>query len=101
MFFILEGSGELRLGQETFPLRAGDVVACPPGGPETAHQIVNTSQSELKMLAVSSKLEAEICEYPDSGKFTAVMANKDGSPWAIRLLGRSAEAQVDYWDGEQ
>lgn len=101
MFFILEGSGELRLGGGNHPLRAGDVVACPAGGPETAHQIVNTSDRELKILAVSTVLPAEVCEYPDSGKFAASVSGPEpGSPWALRLVGRGNEAQVDYWDGE-
>ena len=37
MFFVIEGAGEVRLGAETFPIRAGDIIACPTGGPETAH----------------------------------------------------------------
>jgi len=48
MFFILAGSGSVRIGAETFPIRSGDVIACPPGGPETAHQIINTGKTELK-----------------------------------------------------
>ena len=42
MFLILEGEGELRYGDARYPLRRHDVIACPVGGPETAHQIVNT-----------------------------------------------------------
>jgi uncharacterized cupin superfamily protein len=37
MFFVIEGEGELIVGDERHALKAGDVVACPPGGPETAH----------------------------------------------------------------
>src|SRR5262249_55413769 len=69
MFFILEGEGEVRIGNERHPLRAGDFVACPPGGPDTAHQIINTGSVELKYLAVSTNEYPEICDYPDSGKF--------------------------------
>ena len=54
--------------------RIGDIIACPPGGPETAHQLINTGEGELKYLAVSTKLSPELCEYPDSGKF-GVMAD--------------------------
>src|SRR5262249_51323038 len=50
MFFVLEGTGEVRIGKAVHPIRAGDVIACPPGGPETAHQIVNTGAAELKYL---------------------------------------------------
>ena len=42
MFFILSGTGEVRLGDERHPLRAGDIVACPPGDDRTAHQIINS-----------------------------------------------------------
>lgn len=42
MFLILEGEGELRFGDQRYPLRRLDVIACPPGGPEVAHQIINT-----------------------------------------------------------
>jgi len=96
MFFILEGSGELRHGNARYPLRAGDVVACPPGGPETAHQIINTGTAELRYLAVSTMEPLEICEYPDSGKFGAFVA---GEPRAFRHIGAPGDAH-DYWEGE-
>ena len=67
MFLILEGSGEVRIGSETHSIRTGDIIACPPGGKETAHQIVNTGSEELRYLAVSTKMSPEIAEYPDSG----------------------------------
>lgn len=101
MFFVLEGSGEVRIGDKTWPLRAGDIVACPPGGPETAHQIVNTGTAELKYLAVSTRQSPEICDYPDSNKFgvLAEWPGPDGKPQAFRVVGRHGES-VDYWEGE-
>ena len=42
MFFIVRGSGLLRYGDETRKIRAGDIICCPTGGPETAHQIATT-----------------------------------------------------------
>jgi uncharacterized cupin superfamily protein len=54
MFFILDGAGELRLGAQVHPVRRGDVIACPPGGPEAAHQLRNTGSTELRYLAVST-----------------------------------------------
>lgn len=102
MFFILEGSGEVRIGSETYPVRRGDIIACPPGGKETAHQIVNTGSEELRYLAVSTKMSPEIAEYPDSGKF-GVLAEFPGAPGEkpqpFRFVGRDSN-QVDYWDGE-
>jgi uncharacterized cupin superfamily protein len=91
-FFILEGEGEVRIGSETFKIKQGDFIAHPPGGPETAHQIINTSDKELKYLSISTKLSPEIADYPDSKKF-GILADD------FRYLGR-AEQSLGYWDGE-
>jgi uncharacterized cupin superfamily protein len=102
MFFVLEGRGELHVGDQRHPVRAGDVIACPPGGPDTAHQLVNTGQLELKYLAVSTRLSPEVCEYPDSGKFAVSVYNEADAgrqPWLFRHVGRAGDAR-DYWEGE-
>ena len=102
MFFVLEGTGEIRIGDDNYPLRAGDVIACPAGGQETAHQIINTGTVELKYLGISTKLSPDIAEYPDSDKF-GVLAEyapgADGKPRGFRFVGRDA-LNVDYWEGE-
>src|SRR6185295_20034336 len=57
MFFVVEGEGEVRVGAARYPIKPGDVIACPAGGAEVAHQIANTSATaDLKYLAVSTKL---------------------------------------------
>jgi uncharacterized cupin superfamily protein len=102
MFFILEGEGEIRIGAARYPIRTGDVIACPAGGPETAHQIINTSTTaELKYLAVSTRHSPEIAEYPDSGKFAifAELPTAADKPQYFRFVGRSGES-LDYWEGE-
>jgi uncharacterized cupin superfamily protein len=96
MFLILEGEGELRYGGDRHPLRTGDVIACPTGGPETAHQIINTGATELRYFAVSTKSEAEVCQYPDSGKIGAFA---EGEPERLRHLTRASDAR-DYWENE-
>ena len=92
MFFIVKGTGTLRYGDETRTIRAGDVICCPTGGPETAHQIVNDSNDELAYLSVSTMLPAEVCEYPDSGKIGAFGGG-------VRHMTRASDG-VDYWVGE-
>jgi uncharacterized cupin superfamily protein len=92
MFFIIRGTGTLRYGQETRRIRAGDVIGCPTGGPETAHQIINDSDAELVYLSISTRLPVEVCEYPDSNKIGAYGGG-------LRHLTR-AEAHVDYWTDE-
>jgi uncharacterized cupin superfamily protein len=98
LFFIVDGTGDYRFGGKTYAVRAGDVCAAPPGGPEVAHQLVNTGKSDLRYLSLSTDAPAEIVEYPDSKKFGASAVNKDGSRW--RYLGRIDGGKADYWDGE-
>ena len=101
MFFVIEGSGTLRFDDRQYPVKAGDVICCPPG-PRTAHQIVNTSDSELQYLAVSTMEVAEVAEYPDSGKFGAMAGRLPGGTpsQAAFWLVANKKAAVDYWDGE-
>ena len=98
MFFILEGEGELRFGDQRYPIRAHDVIACPPGGPDVAHQIINTGHATMRYLAISTVADLEVVEYPDSGKIL-VSARKSGES-RLRKIFR-AEATVDYYDREE
>ncbi|MFO1209929.1 MAG: cupin domain-containing protein [Amaricoccus sp.] len=96
MFLILEGEGELRFGAERYPLRPLDVVACPTGGPEVAHQIINTGKIPMRYLALSNRAALDVCEYPDSVKVGISSEGPRG------LLGRfRAETSVDYYDREE
>lgn len=101
MFLVLKGEGELRVGEARHPVRQGDVIACPPGGPETAHQLRNTGQGPLEVLMVSTIGEADVVEYPDSGKAAyGVMApGPDGKPQLVRGMMKT-DAQPKYWEGE-
>jgi uncharacterized cupin superfamily protein len=99
LFYVLEGTGELRLEGERFPLRAGDLVASPAG--KEAHQIVNTSDADLKYLAVSTLGEVDVVDYPDSGKvaYAAGIRNADFSTATTKALGRMTPA--NYFEGEK
>jgi uncharacterized cupin superfamily protein len=102
MFFVLSGIGEYRYGDNTYPIRAGDLLAAPAGGPEVAHQIINTGDNELRYLGISTMLTPEAVDYPDSGKF-AVWSRPDPSgdlrKAGLRYIGRR-DTTLDYWDGE-
>ena len=101
LFLVLEGEGEYRFGKETYPVRAGDVLAAPAGGAEMAHQLINTGEQELKYLGISTAVATEVVEYPDSGKFAVTSRYDWSNPGAggIRFIGR-AETGIGYWDGE-
>ena len=97
MFFILEGEGELRFGDKRYPIREDDVIACPTGGADVAHQIINTGASTMRYLSLSTMADLEACEYPDSGKVSVVSGMRGER--GLRKIFR-AENTVDYYDRE-
>ena len=97
MFLILDGEGELRFGNQRYRIRKHDVIACPTGGADVAHQIINTGKTMMRYLSLSSVEQVEVCEYPDSSKI-GVFAGAAGAP-GLRGLHRTSSA-VDYYDGE-
>lgn len=96
MFIVIDGSGTLRVAGEMLPIRTGDVIFIPPG-PDYPHQIINTSDSPLKYLSISTREQPEIVEYPDSGKYLAAAA-VDGTT-RFDTIQHMAQS-VDYWEGE-
>jgi len=97
LFIILEGEGSIRYGDESYPVKAGDVIFTPPGK-GTAHQIINTSGERLRYLAFSTNDSPEICYYPDSGKYCTFHYNNSGS--AVNFMAEE-DARVGYWHGEE
>ena len=99
LFYVLSGTGEYRLEAQRLPLRAGDIVAAPAG--KEAHQIVNTSDGDLRFLAFSTIGEVDVVEYPDSGKVAAAAGIKDADfrTATFKALGRVQPAE--YFEGEQ
>ncbi len=88
VYYILSGRGILRYGEQLLPLRSGDCVAC-PAGTQTAHQIANPYDEELRYLAVGNHHPDEVCVYPDSGK---VMVRSIGEIGFLK--------STEYMDGE-
>jgi uncharacterized cupin superfamily protein len=104
MFFILSGNGTYRVGAESFPIRANDVIAAPAGDGDTAHQIVNTGKDELRYLAFSTRDDPDVVEYPDSGKFAVASMIPDDKGLLgarVRFIGRRDAQSLDYFDGEE
>jgi uncharacterized cupin superfamily protein len=101
LFLILEGQGTLRWPGGTHPLRAGDLICCPPG-PEGAHQILNTGSIALRYLAISTMEDPEVAEYPDSGKYGVLAGRAPGGRIEDSALWVFAFKKdgVDYWAGE-
>ena len=66
-FYILEGKGVFRYGDELSEVTVGDCIAC-PAGTQVAHQLANPFDSDLVYLAIGNFEKNEVCVYPDNGK---------------------------------
>lgn len=98
LFLVLEGTGEVRMGDRRLPIRAGDCIGAPAGA--DAHQIINSSDAELRYIAFSNHTRAEVIEYPDSGKIAVDIArgNDKDPPSIFSVEGRITP--LGYWEGE-
>ena len=90
---VLAGAPTVRHAGGEDTLERGDLV-CFPRGPAGAHRVANGSDSEVRLLIVSTRNMPAVVVYPDSGKL-GVYSDDDPR----ELLLRMADA-VDYWDGE-
>lgn len=101
MFVILEGQGTYRFGDTEHKIKAGDICGAPKGGPDTAHQLINTGETTLRYIGISTTQDPDICEYPDSGKLAAksVFPGDNFQNAHMRHVSRREDG-LDYWDGE-
>ena len=98
-FFVLSGQGVLRSGASTIAVKVHDYIVNLPGGPEAAHQLINTGAEDLVYLAISSARLPDVVGYPDSGK-TGVRLAMSEEPGARFLIEDSARDAATYWGGE-
>jgi uncharacterized cupin superfamily protein len=101
LFYIVFGRGEYRYGDETMPVRAGDIIGAPAG--QKAHQLINTGSEDLRYLGISgngAENSVEVVDYPDSKKIgvAAGVKNADFKSATYAAMGRVTPA--DYFDGE-
>jgi uncharacterized cupin superfamily protein len=90
---VLRGKPTLRNHEGERVLDEGDVV-CFPRGKEGAHQIRNDTDSQIRVLMLSTLIAPEIVEYLDSGKIGA------RSVAGERILLSRPGPELDYWEGE-
>ena len=101
-FVILDGAGLYRFGTGEYPVKPGDVCGAPKGGPDRAHQLINTGDTDLRYIGISTRQDPDVVEYPDSGKFAAVAIAPGAHFMAahLRFVGRVEETR-NYWEGEE
>jgi len=88
LFVVLGGEGEVRLGDERFPVARGTVVARPPGT-GVAHSFW-AGERGLELLAWGTREPNDVVFYPDSQKVYLC---------GVGVIGRLTPA--GYWDGEE
>lgn len=102
MMVVISGSGTFHRGEESWPVREGDIISAPAGEGDSAHQMENTSDADLAFICISTRHDPEVVEYPDSGKFAVLSRVPEGKGMLsarIAYIGR-ADNSLDYFDGE-
>ncbi len=99
--FILEGTGEARIGSNTIKVEKDDYIVYPVG-PDHAHSLTNTGNIPLKYLCFSTMYKTEVVGYPDSKKFGVVgLADPVTGPMGAKVkMIIKEQPSVDYYEGE-
>jgi uncharacterized cupin superfamily protein len=90
---VVRGAPTLRTPEGEQVLSEGDVV-CFRRGEDGAHQIVNQTDSPVRVLMLSSMVRPDIVHYVDTEKIGATSA--EGKPIMLARRGPTLE----YWEGE-
>ena len=90
---VMRGEPTLRTADGEQELREGDVAVF-RRGKDGFHQVINRTESPIRVLMLSTLLAPDIVEYSDSGKIGA--RNAAGE----RIMLSRPGPMLDYWDGE-
>jgi len=90
---VVRGRPTLRRHDGEQELREGDVV-CFRRGKDGFHQVLNRTDSPIRVLMLSTLITPDIVEYPDSGKIGS------RSVAGERILLARPGPDLDYWEGE-
>lgn len=100
MLIVLEGSVSVRTPEGEQEANRGDALIFPRGN-DGAHQIINRSEEQARFMMVSTMIEPEISEYPDSGNvglFAGRAPGASGEGGLQRFV--AGDPEVDYFEGK-
>lgn len=105
IFVVLSGTGTLHYDEDDYPLKPLDVVSI-RAGTGIPFQIDNTGEEEMRYLALSSLIPADVFHYVDSDKLGVMagavpfrdLSSEGGLPRMAKWMWR--ETRVGYWEGE-
>jgi uncharacterized cupin superfamily protein len=64
--YILSGTGEAIIDDQTHEVGPGDFMGFARGG--AAHTLLNTGHAPLVLIVAGQRLEQDVCDYPHKGK---------------------------------
>jgi uncharacterized cupin superfamily protein len=98
LLIVIDGSPSLRTASDERVLEDGEVVSF-PRGEAGAHQVVNRSEAEARILVVSEMNAPEVVVRPESGKLSVM-----GRPPGNRGKGMHQiffeRDGASFWEGE-
>ena len=95
---VIDGSPSLRTPDGERRLERGEVVSFPRGA-AGAHQLVNRSEQEARVLLVSEMNSPEVVVRPESGKLSAFGRAPGSDSEGIHKVFYDRD-EVPLWDGE-
>jgi uncharacterized cupin superfamily protein len=98
MFLVLAGTGIYRYGEARLPIKAWDCLAAPAAG--EAHQIINTGDVPLRYLGFSNNTNADVVEYPDSGRIHVDVGATGHHRENATFSAGGRLTRLGYWEGE-
>jgi uncharacterized cupin superfamily protein len=99
MFLVLSGTGIYRYGEARLPIKAWDCLGAPAAG--EAHQFVNTGDVPLRYLGFSNNTNADVVEYPDSGR-VRIDVGATGHHRENATFGKGGRLlPLGFWEGEK
>jgi uncharacterized cupin superfamily protein len=98
MLVVIAGTPSLRTPDDERELKAGEVVSFPRG--ETgAHQVVNRSDEEARVLLLSEMNAPEVVVRPESGNLSALGRPPGSRGEGMHKVFRQRD-EVSFWEGE-
>jgi len=76
--YVLSGEVTVTEGGEPHVLHAGD-AACWPAGVPSAHHVANRSSEPCSFLIVGTRVNQDVCHYPDTGR----TLHREGNAWRL------------------
>jgi uncharacterized cupin superfamily protein len=99
MFLVLSGTGVYRYGEARLPIKPWDCLGAPAAG--EAHQIINTGEGPLRYLGFSNNTNADVVEYPDSGRIHVDVGRTGHHRENASFSAGGRLVALGFWEGEK